>query len=155
MIFLVIAMILKVLLKHFDPFSIYVTHSNKMLTFKEFKTELHNFEGTLKHRDHSHRDGVMKLTSSFSKAVKNESRDRRDVSCFICGGKGDQTKIRPNNYNKWWKPWCNYYKVSPTKENPVAINEGTLWKGSRRTAQEIQQYPRYWWSTKELYHTSF
>ncbi len=35
---LIITMILKDLPRYFDPFSIYVTHSNKELTFLEFKT---------------------------------------------------------------------------------------------------------------------
>ena len=49
---MMIAMILEGLLRHFDPFSIRVTHSNKDLTFSQFKTELHDFEETLKYRDH-------------------------------------------------------------------------------------------------------
>ena len=57
-------MILKGL--HFEPFSMYVTHSNKKLTLSEFKTELHSFEEALKHFSS---DDVMKLTSSFSKAM--------------------------------------------------------------------------------------
>ena len=59
-------MILKGLTWHFELFIIYVTQSNK-----EFKIELHSFEEPLKHRDHSSSDDVMKLTSSFSKAMKN------------------------------------------------------------------------------------
>ena len=72
---LIIAMILKDLARHFDFFSIYITHSNKELTFSEFKTELHSFEKTLKHKDHSSCDDVMKLTFSFSKAKKNETSE--------------------------------------------------------------------------------
>ena len=66
----IIALILKGLPMHLEPFFIYVTHSNL-----QFKTELHSFEKTLKHRDHFHSDDIMKLTSSFSKAMKNKSRD--------------------------------------------------------------------------------
>ena len=44
---LIIAMMLKNLPRHFNLFSIYVTHSNKELMFSKFKTELHSFEETL------------------------------------------------------------------------------------------------------------
>ena len=47
---LIIAMVLKSLPRHFDPFSVYVTRSKKELTFSEFQTELHGFEETLKQR---------------------------------------------------------------------------------------------------------
>ena len=47
----IIAMILRDLPRYFDPFFVPMIHSNKVLTFSEFKTELHNFKETLKHRD--------------------------------------------------------------------------------------------------------
>ena len=81
---LIIAMILKGLPRHSDSFSFHVTYSNKELTFSELKTELYSFEETLKHRDCSRSDNFMKLTSSFLKAMKHESRDGRDVSYFTC-----------------------------------------------------------------------
>ena len=89
---LIVAMILKGLPRQFDPFYIDVTHNNKELMFSEFKTELHSYEETLRHRDHFSSDNFRKLTSSFSKALKNESRDRRNVSCFTCKEKGHRTK---------------------------------------------------------------
>ena len=101
-----IAMILP---RHFNPFFIHVTHSNKELTFIEFKTKLHSYVKTLKHRDLSCSDDVMKLIPSFSKAMKNESRDRRDVSCFTCGGKGHLT------YQMKKKLWCSNCKGTTHK----------------------------------------
>ena len=71
--------------------------------------------GMLKHRDHSSSDDIMKSTSSFSKAMKNESCNGQDVSCFTCEGKGHLTKICSNNYNKGQKPWCNYCKNTTHK----------------------------------------
>ena len=43
---LIIAMVLKGLPRTFNPFSIYVTHSSKELTFSEFKTQLRSFQDT-------------------------------------------------------------------------------------------------------------
>ena len=43
---LIIAMVLKGLPSTFNPFSINVTHSNKELTFSEFKMQLRSFEDT-------------------------------------------------------------------------------------------------------------
>ena len=77
---LIIAMVLKGLPRTFVAFSIYVTHSNKELTFSKFKTQLRNFEDTDKYHQNSNDNNVMKLTNSFSK-VSNE------VSCFKCNGK--------------------------------------------------------------------
>ena len=70
-------MILKGFLRHFDAFSLFVTHSNKELSISEFKTE-----ETLKHRDLSGSKNIMNLTSSFSMGMKNKSREGQDVSCF-------------------------------------------------------------------------
>ena len=113
---LIIAMILKGLPRHFEPFYIYVPHSNKKLACSELKTELHNFEETLKHRDHSISDEVMKLTFSFSKAMKTESHDGQYISYFTCNGKGHRTKLcLNNNYNKRRKPWCSYCKSTTHK----------------------------------------
>ena len=109
---LIIAMIFKGLSRHFEPFYNYVTHSNKELTLSEFKTELHSFEETLKYRNHSSSDDVMKLTPSFSKTMKNDRYDGRDVSYFTCSGKGYLTKICPN---KRLKPECNYCKSTTHK----------------------------------------
>ena len=111
----IITIILKGLPRHFEAFSINVIHSNKELTFSEFKTEFHSFVETLKHRDHSSSDNVTKLISSFSKTMKNENRDLRHISCFTCGGKGHLTKICPNNYDKRRKPWYNYCKSTTHK----------------------------------------
>ena len=68
-------MVLKGLPSTFNPFSIYVTHSSKELTFSEFKTQLRSFEDTDKYHQNSKDHNVMKLTNSFSK-MSNE------VSCF-------------------------------------------------------------------------
>ena len=38
--------------------------------FSKFKTEFHSFDETLKHIDRFSSNDVMKLTSSFSKAMK-------------------------------------------------------------------------------------
>ena len=103
-------MILRGLPRHFDLFFIYVTHSNKELEFLEFKTELHSFQETLKYRNHSSSDDVMKLNSSFLKAMKNDNCNGRDVSCFTCGGMRHLTKICPNDYNKGRNLWCSYWK---------------------------------------------
>ena len=50
---LIIAMVLKGLLKTFNAFSIYVTHSSKEITFSEFKTKLQSFEDTDKYNQNS------------------------------------------------------------------------------------------------------
>ena len=99
---LIIAMFLKGLPRAFNPFSVYVTHSSKELTFSEFKMQLQSFEDTDKYHQNSNDDNVMKLTNSFSK-MSNE------VSCFKCNGKGHVAKICPNNVKKN-KKWCNYSK---------------------------------------------
>ena len=99
---LIIAMVLKGLPRTFNAFSIYVTHSSKVLTFSEFKTQLRSFEDSDKYHQNSNDDNVMKLTNSFSK-MSNE------VSCFKCNGKGHVEKICPNNFKKN-KKWCNYCK---------------------------------------------
>ena len=95
-------MVLKGLRNTFNPFSIYVTHSSKELTFSEFKTQLRSFEDTDKYHQNSNDDNVMKLPNSFSK-MSNE------VSCFKCYGKGHIAKICPNNFKKN-KKWCNNCK---------------------------------------------
>lgn len=80
----VIAMILKGLPSHFNPFSIYETHSNKELMFSEFKTELYSLEETLKHKDQSSSDYVMKLTSTFSRTtMRNDNRNDRDTVFYM------------------------------------------------------------------------
>ena len=99
---LIIAMVLKGLPSTFNPFSIYVTHSNKELTFSKFKTQLQSFEDTDKYHQNSNDDNVMKLTNSFSKRSN-------EVSCFKCSGKGHVAKICPNNFKKN-KKWCYYCK---------------------------------------------
>ena len=104
-------MILKGFPRQFDPFFIYVTNSNKELTFSEFKTEPNCFEETLKHWEHSSSHDVMKLTTSFFKAMKNKSRDGQDKTSHVF----HQTKICPNNYNKRRKLWCNYNKRTTHK----------------------------------------
>ena len=98
---LIIAMVLKGLPSTFNPFSIYVTHSSKELTFSEFKTQ-RSFEDTDKYHQNSNEGNVMKLTNSFSKMSY-------EVSCFKCNGKGHVAKICPNNFKKN-KKWCNYCK---------------------------------------------
>ena len=99
---LIIAMVLKGLLRTFNAFSIYVTHSSKELTFTEFKMQLRSFEDTDKYHRNSNDDNIMKLTNSFSK-MSNE------VSCYKCNGKGHIAKICPNNFKKN-KKRCNYCK---------------------------------------------
>lgn len=80
----VIAMILKGLYSHFNPFSIYETHSNKELMFSEFKTELYSFEEALKHKDQSSSDYVMTLTSTFSRTtMRNDNRNDRDTVFYM------------------------------------------------------------------------
>ena len=81
-------MVLKGLPSIFNPFSIYVTHSSKVLTFSEFQTQLRSFEDTDKYHQNSNDDNVMKSTNSFSK-ISNE------VSCFKCNGKGHIAEICP------------------------------------------------------------
>ena len=119
-------MILKGMPRHFNPFSIYITHTNKELTFLKFKTELHSFEEMLKCRDHSSSNDVIKLTSSFSKAMRNESHDKRNISCFTCAGKGHPTQSVPTTTTKDEKYGAAIVKAPSTKENPVAINEEIL-----------------------------
>ena len=102
-------MILKGLPDTFNPFSIYVTHSSKELTFSEFKKQLRSFEDTDKNRHNSIDGNVMKLTNSFSKVTKNE------VSCFMCNAKGHLTKICKNNLKKN-KRWCSYCKSQTDKK---------------------------------------
>ena len=60
---LIIAIVLKELPSTFNPFSIYVTHSSKELTFSEFKTQLRSFEDTDKYHQNSNDDNVMGATS--------------------------------------------------------------------------------------------
>ena len=103
---LIIAMILKGLPGTFNPFSIYVTHSSKELTFSKLKTQLQSFEDTDKYHHNSNDDNVMKFTTSFSKVTTNE------VSCFTSNGKGYLAKICPNNPKKN-KQWCSYCKPDP------------------------------------------
>ena len=100
---LIIAMVLKGLLKTFNAFSIYVTQSSKELTFSEFKRQLRSFEDTDKYHQNPNDDNVMKLTNSFSKRC-------HEVSSFECNGKGHVAKICPNNFKKKNKKWCNYCK---------------------------------------------
>ena len=102
---LIIAMVLKGLLRTFNAFSIYVTHSCKELTFSEFKTQLRSFEDTDKYHQNSNANNVMKLTNSFSK-MNNE------VSSFKFNGKGHVAKICPNNFKKNKK--CGNYCKSQT-----------------------------------------
>ena len=99
---LIIVMVLKGLPSTFNPFSIYVTHSSKELTFSEFKTQLRSFEDTDKYHQNSNDDNVIKLTNLFSKM-------RNKVSYFKCNGKGHVAKICPNNFKKN-KKWCTYCK---------------------------------------------
>ena len=102
---LIIAMILKGLPVTFNPFSIYVTHSSKKLTFSEFKKQL---KVTDKYRHNSNDDNVMKFTNSFSKVMTNE------VSCFTRNGKGHLAKICTNNLKKNIQ-WCSYCKSQTHK----------------------------------------
>ena len=121
-------MILKGLPRYFDPFSIYVTYSSKELMFSEFKTELL--------RDHSRSNNVMKLTSSFSKAMKFESHD---ISCFTCGGKRHLTKICLNNYDKTQKSWCSYCKSTTHKrESSCYKRMDTIKKGSKHIRKLVR-----------------
>ena len=76
-----------------------------------------------KHRNNSSSDDDMKLTSSFSKAMKNESCDLWNVSCFTCGGKGHLTKSCPNNHNKGRKPWCSYCKSTTHKKESCCYKQ--------------------------------
>ena len=115
---LITTMILNGLPMYFDRFSIDVTQSNKEVIFSEFKTEFHNFEETLKYTENSCINDVMNFTSTFSKSMKNENRDRRDISCFTCGEKRHLTKICPHFYNKRRKPWCNYCKSTTYRKEP-------------------------------------
>ena len=57
---------------------------------------------TLKHRDNASRDYAMKLISSFSKAMKNESCDGRDATCFTCGETGLYALHYSLSYSQNW-----------------------------------------------------
>ena len=72
---LIIAMVLKGLYDTFNPFSIYVTHSSKELTFLEFKTQLRNLEDADKYRHNSNNDNVKKFIF--------ESDDKRSIVLYV------------------------------------------------------------------------
>ena len=116
---LITTMILKGLPRHFEQFSIYITHSNKDL-FSEFKNQTPQLRGNTK----TQRPLTQVVTMSwcqlpyFQKGMKNESCDGCDISCFTCSGKRHLTKICPNNYDRRQKPWCSYCKNTTRKREP-------------------------------------
>ena len=80
----------------------------------DFQTKPHSFEKTLKHRDHSSNDDVIKLTSSFSKAEKSSHRKVSTIK-----QNRPSTRIRshknirgqPSCQSTFQRPWCKHIDI--------------------------------------------
>ncbi|KAJ8029525.1 hypothetical protein HOLleu_28938 [Holothuria leucospilota] len=108
-------MILKGIPSQYKPFVVVVTHSDKEVTFQEFKVMLRSYEETEKaHKTED--DSVFKTVSSTHQGVKCYSCGNYGHISRNCpvGGKASRPNVTPTGTGKWKtsKLWSNNCKKS-------------------------------------------
>lgn len=109
---LLIAMVLKGLPESFKPFAIHVTHSDKAMTFSEFKAKLRSYESTEKAT--CSEDNVMKANNW------KKERDNAEIICYNCEKKGHIARecyTKAERKEQKEKQWCAYCKSSTHKDS--------------------------------------
>ena len=137
---MLIAMILKGLPHSYKPFVVYITQSDKAMTFLEFKVAIRNYEENDRSSEpsgnlHNEFDKIMHIDSRRNPQKNNNNvlrmsnpENQDGVACFRCRGYGHKSHVCPTkqpthnggnaninnnnqNHNKNGK-WCSNCKTS-------------------------------------------